>query len=76
MRSMTVEETKVTISKKMREHIRRLDDDAFETVLELVEHLSDDLDAFSREHESALSAITRVHPYAFVCVRKSATSKH
>lgn len=73
---MTGTETKVTISKKMSEHIRRLDDDAFDTVLELIDHLAEDLDDFSREHETALSAITRVHPYAFVCVRKTPTSKH
>ncbi len=73
---MAISETKVTISKKMGDCIRRLDDEAFDMVLELVDQLSEDLDAFSREHETALSAITRVHPYAFVCVRKSPTSKH
>lgn len=67
---MANEHVIVSVSARMQNLIRALDDAEFDTVVTLIEQLPESLDEFLHTHPSALSAITRVSRYAFVCIRK------
>lgn len=73
---MAFEPTKVSINNRMSDLIRNLSDADFDLMLNLIDQLPDDLEDFGHQYKNALSAIARIHPYAFVCVRKSPTSNH
>ena len=60
----------VSVSARMQSLIRALDDAEFDTVVTLIEQLPESLVEFLNAHPAALSAITRVSRYAFVCIRK------
>lgn len=67
---MADEHVIVSVSARMQSLIRALDNAEFETVVTLIEQLPESLDEFLNAHPAALSAITRVSRYAFVCIRK------
>ena len=67
---MADEHVIVSVSARMQSLIRALGNAEFETVVTLIEQLPESLDEFLNAHPAALSAITRVSQYAFVCIRK------
>lgn len=67
---MASEHVIVSVSARMQSLIRALDDAEFDTVVSLIDQLSGSLDEFLHAHPTALSAITRISRYAFVCIRK------
>ena len=68
------EHVKIGFNRNMGDLIQTLGDAEFDLVLSLVDQLAEDLDELLQSHPAALSAVTRVSPYVFVCVRKSNTN--
>jgi len=73
---MSGESVTVGVNGRVSDIIRTLDDTEFKLVLSLIDHLSEELEDLIAEYPSALSAIARISPYAFVCRRGSHGSNH